>query len=136
MPPLPHAFPTRCVRLPAGTGISGGSVNICNTACRLNSRDARTENFNPDFLLKLAGRDIVLVVEIKSDDDDSARNKAKLRDAKEHFAKLNAKLAATDLPREYHFHFLSATDYGHFFEAIRDDRLAFKSSLMIQLGGE
>ncbi len=94
---------------------------------------ARTETFNPDFLLKLAGSDVVLVVEIKSDDDDSARNKAKLRDAKEHFAKLNEKLEAVGEPWRYHFYFLSSADYGTFFEAVRVGSLGFKSSLMYQL---
>ena len=96
---------------------------------------AKTENFNPDFLLKLAGRDVVLVVEIKSDDDDSARNKAKLRDAKEHFAKLNEKLDAAGEVWRYHFYFLPSADYGTFFEAMRAGRLGFKSSLMNQLEG-
>jgi type III restriction enzyme len=94
---------------------------------------ARTETFNPDFILKLVGRDVVLVVEIKSDDDDSARNKAKLRDAKEHFAKLNESLATAGEPWVYHFYFLSEADYGHFFQAIKDGRLGFISSLMTQL---
>lgn len=94
---------------------------------------ARTETFNPDFILKLVGRDVVLVVEIKSDDDDSARNKAKLRDAKEHFARLNESLAAAGEPWVYHFYFLSEADYGHFFQAIKDGRLGFTSSLMTQL---
>ena len=40
-------------------------------------------NFNPDFFLKI-GENIV-VVEIKSDDDDSDENKAKYRWAKKHF---------------------------------------------------
>lgn len=94
---------------------------------------AKTESFNPDFLLKLAGRNAVLVVEIKSDDDDAARNKAKLRDAKEHFAKLNEKLEAAGEAWKYHFYFLSSADYGAFFEAVRVGRLGFKSSLMNQL---
>jgi hypothetical protein len=84
-------------------------------------------------LLKLAGRDVVLVVEIKSDDDDSARNKAKLRDAKEHFARLNEKLEAAGEAWRYQFYFLSSADYGTFFEAMRDGRLGFNSSLMQQL---
>ena len=95
---------------------------------------AKTENFNPDFLLKLAGRDIVLVVEIKSDGDEDNRNKAKLRDAKEHFKRLNERLEAAGKPWRYHFYFLSPDDYGTFFAAIGEDRLGFVSSLMTQLG--
>ncbi len=95
---------------------------------------AKTENFNPDFLLKLAGRDVVLVVEIKSDGDDDNRNKAKLRDAKEHFNRLNERLEAAGKPWRYHFYFLSPDDYATFFAAIGEDRMGFVSSLMAQLG--
>lgn len=95
---------------------------------------ARTEDFNPDFILKLARRDVVLVVEIKADGDDDNRNKAKLRDAKEHFKRLNERLEAAGKPWRYHFYFLSPDDYGTFFSAIGEDRLEFVSSLMAQLG--
>ena len=95
---------------------------------------AKTENFNPDFFLKLARRQIVLVVEIKSDGDDDNRNKAKLRDAKEHFKQLNERLEAAGEPWRYHFYFLSPADYGLFFAAIGEGRLGFVSSLMTQLG--
>lgn len=94
---------------------------------------AKTENFNPDFFLKMAGRDIVLVVEIKADGDDNNRNKAKLRDAKEHFKRLNERLEVTGKPWRYHFYFLSPDDYGTFFAAIIDERFEFVSSLMTQL---
>ena len=96
---------------------------------------AKTENFNPDFILKLARRDIVLVVEIKSDGDgdDDNRNKAKLRDAKEHFKRLNERLASAEKPWRYHFYFLSPSDYGTFFSAIGENRLEFVSSLMADL---
>lgn len=94
---------------------------------------AKTENFNPDFFLKLAGRDIVLVVEIKSDGDDDNRNKAKHRDAKEHFKRLNERLEAAGNPWRYHFYFLSPDDYGTFFAAIGEDRLGFVSTLMTQM---
>lgn len=91
---------------------------------------ARTENFNPDFFLKLAGQDVVLVVEIKADGDDDSRNRAKLRDAKEHFNRLNEQLEATGKPWRYHFYFLSPEDYGTFFAAVREGRLGVVSTLM------
>ena len=94
---------------------------------------AKTENFNPDFFLKLAGRDIVLVVEIKSDGDDDNRNKAKLRDANEHFRRLNERLKAGGKTWRYQFYFLSPNDYGKFFSAIGEGRLEFVSSLMSDL---
>ncbi|HUU29578.1 MAG TPA: hypothetical protein VM123_17380 [archaeon] len=43
--------------------------------------------FNPDFFIKV-GTDII-VVEIKMDNDVSGENKAKLRYAREHFARVN-----------------------------------------------
>jgi type III restriction enzyme len=94
---------------------------------------AKTENFNPDFFLKLAGRNIVLVVEIKADGDDDNRNKAKLRDAREHFRQLNERLEAAGKTWRYHFYFLSPDDYGNFFAAIGEKRLGFISSLMTKL---
>lgn len=97
------------------------------------STHAKTENFNPDFFLKLTGRDVVLVVEIKADGDDNNRNRAKLRDAKEHFKRLNEELAAAGKPWRYYFYFLSEADYGTFFSAISEDRLDFVSSLMALL---
>jgi type III restriction enzyme len=44
-------------------------------------------SFNPDFFIKV-GNDII-VVEIKMDNDVSDENKAKLRYAREHFARVN-----------------------------------------------
>ena len=61
-------------------------------------------SFNPDFFLKL-GENIV-VVEIKSDGDDSEENKAKYRWAKKHFEDLNAELKNAKIKQKYFFHFL------------------------------
>lgn len=91
---------------------------------------AKTENFNPDFFLKLAASADVLVIEIKTNDDDSRRNKAKNRDAKEHFLELNKQLEKCGQPWRYHFYFLSQADYGTFFTAMGKGRLEYKSSLM------
>lgn len=94
------------------------------------STHARTENFNPDFFLKLTGRNTVLVVEIKMDGDDNGRNRAKMRDGDEHFKQLNAALSAAGEPWQYHFYFMSESDYAAFFAAIREKRAEFVSSLM------
>ena len=58
-------------------------------------------SFNPDFFIKV-GNDII-VVEIKMDNDVSDENKAKLRYARDHFAKVN------ELQKDqmYYFKFLS-----------------------------
>ena len=94
----------------------------------------KSENFNPDFFLKIADKKEVLVVEIKANGDDSNKNKAKLREAKKHFSELNTKLQSVGWHWTYHFLFLSPEDYAHFFNAVKDGRYQhWESSLMISL---
>ena len=86
--------------------------------------------FNPDFFLKL-GENIV-VVEIKSDGDDSEENKAKYRWAKNHFEDLNEELKKAKIKQKYFFHFLSPASYSEFTEYLIDGRLfkgEFRSTL-------
>jgi len=71
--------------------------------------------FNPDFFMKI-GKNII-VVEIKSDEDVSDINKAKMKFAKSHFEELNKK----KLNQKYYFKFLSPKDYSSFFNSILDD---------------
>jgi len=98
------------------------------------SSHARTESFNPDFLLNRAGTKDVLVVEIKHEGDDSSRNKAKQRDANLHFIALNDALTKKHEPWRYYFYFLSEQDYATFFSAVRDGKhREWKSSLMMAL---
>lgn len=78
-------------------------------------------SFNPDFFLKL-GENIV-VVEIKSDGDDSEENKAKYRWAKKHFKDLNKELKEAEIKQKYFFHFLSPVSYSEFTEYLIDGRL-------------
>ncbi len=83
-------------------------------------------SFNPDFIK--IGNDI-LVVETKMDDDDS-ENKAKLRYAREHFARVN------ELQKEqrYYFKFLSPSSYELFFKSLNDRTYPdFKSELEAKL---
>ena len=82
----------------------------------------KSENFNPDFFLKLAGKQEILVVEIKAVGDDTNKNKAKLREGKKHFADLNQKLLEIGWSWTYRFFFLSPEDYAHFFNAVKDGR--------------
>lgn len=79
---------------------------------------AVNEFFNPDFFLRLKGSHDVLVVEIKQEGDDSNRNRAKFRDGKAHFERLNAALEAAGEPWRYHFFFLTPDDYTGFFDRI------------------
>jgi type III restriction enzyme len=93
---------------------------------------AVNEFFNPDFFLRLKDSHDVLVVEIKQDGDDGNRNKAKFRDGKAHFERLNAALKEAGEPWQYHFYFLSPEDYTGFFDKIRNGRYKGWSSALMQ----
>ena len=89
------------------------------------------EHFNPDFFIKVAALPDVLVVEVKSDDDDSNRNRAKCRDGLKHFETLNERLKEAGEPWHYHFYFLSPEDYASFFQQVRDNTFnGWRSGLM------
>ena len=103
------------------------------------ARTARThtanENFNPDYFIRVRGGHDILVVEIKSEGDDSNRNRAKCRDGLKHFDTLNARLAEVRELWKYHFYFLSPEDYTRFFERVRKGAFAdWTSGLMQTLG--
>lgn len=92
------------------------------------------EQFNPDFVLHVANTDDVLVVEIKSDGDDSNRNRAKHRDGILHFERLNEALKKENKQWRYGFYFLSPDDFPAFFDRIRDgEYIDWRSSLMQEL---
>ncbi len=93
------------------------------------------EFFNPDFFIRLKDSHNVLVVEIKQDGDDGNRNRAKFRDGKEHFSKLNLALEEAGEPWRYYFYFLSPEDYTGFFDQVRKDKFnGWISGLMVDLG--
>jgi type III restriction enzyme len=93
------------------------------------------EFFNPDYFIRLKDSHDVLAVEIKHDGDDSSRNKAKYRDGKAHFERLNEALVAADELWRYHFYFLSPEDYTGFFDRIRDGKFkGWSAGLMVELG--
>lgn len=81
--------------------------------------------FNPDFFIKISkgGIKYFLVVEIKSDKDDSDENKAKYKYAKDHFERLNEKLQENKINQKYLLHFLSPEGYTTFFEYLKDGRI-------------
>jgi type III restriction enzyme len=81
--------------------------------------------FNPDFFIKISknNTEFFVVVEIKSDKDDSDENKAKYKYAKEHFERLNSKLLENKINQIYIFHFLSPEGYTTFFEYLKDERI-------------
>ncbi len=84
-------------------------------------------SFNPDFFIKIDNH--IIVVESKMDNDVSDENRAKLRYAKEHFAKVNA------LQNEcYYFKILSPESYYLFLKAIKEKTYGnFKSELEARL---
>ncbi|MDO9542317.1 MAG: hypothetical protein Q7J98_08345 [Kiritimatiellia bacterium] len=126
-------------------------------------KDRIRRSFNPDFFIRLniadylthlppdpksmaIGRireiqdkgieDLVLVVEIKSDDDDSEETQAKSAYGPEHFRALNARLRQTnpiDLPEEfrksvsqlYAFFVLRPSEYPGWFGKLRSGLIAF-----------
>ena len=85
-------------------------------------------SFNPDFFIKLD--DDIIVVEIKIDGDVSDENRAKLRYAREHFARVNK----LQKEQRYYFKFLSPGSYDLFFKALSDGTYKnFKSELEAKL---
>jgi type III restriction enzyme len=76
--------------------------------------------FFPDYVLRLAGANDVLFLEIKADGDDGDENKAKLRFAQEHFERINS------LQQEltYHMKFVSPVSYDAFFQALKKGQAA------------
>jgi len=70
------------------------------------------KDFNPDFFIKIGNK--IIIVEIKSDNDSTVKNKDKLEGALAYFGKLNEKLDGY----KYEFHFLQPTDYTNFFEKV------------------
>lgn len=94
----------------------------------------KNQQFNPDFFIKIhhIGIDYIVVVEVKSDGDDSDENKAKLRWTRQHFSDLNKELEESGIKQKYIFHFLSPNSYAEFFKYLKDGRLikeVFRSDL-------
>jgi type III restriction enzyme len=99
----------------------------------------KQQTFNPDFFIKVTkdGIEYIIIVEVKTDNDDSDENKAKFKWARQHFKDLNFELEKKGIKQKYIFHFLSPCSYSEFFEYLRDGRLLdgkFKSDLEDKLG--
>lgn len=92
---------------------------------RKNSHQQKNQSFNPDFFIKITnnGTTYFLVVEIKSDKDDSDENKAKYKYALDHFERLNKILNENGIKENYIFHFLSPNGYTEFFEYLKNGTL-------------
>jgi len=88
-------------------------------------KHSKQRSFNPDFFIKISkdGVEYIIVVEIKSNDDNSPENKAKYKYALKHFDDLNNILEKKGVRQKYLFHFLSPNSYTEFFQYLRDERL-------------
>ncbi len=86
------------------------------------------KDFNPDFFIKKGNR--IIVVEIKSEDDSTVKNKDKLEGAIAYFDVLNKKLGGKTV---YEFHFLQPSDYTNFFEKVILNEKPFRGLLHAQL---
>ncbi len=95
------------------------------------NKGSKFRAFNPDFFIKKDNR--IIVVEIKSDNDDNLENRAKNRAAKRHFELLNAELEKHGKPERYYFTFLSPVDYNTFADNVKDGRI-FESKFRSHLG--
>ena len=98
------------------------------------NRGSKFKSFNPDFFIKKGNS--IIVVEIKSDGDNSIENRAKNRAAKRHFELLNKELEKAGMADRYYFTFLSPVDYNTFTENMKDGRILegkFRSHLEILL---
>ena len=98
------------------------------------NKGSKFKTFNPDFFIKKG--DNIIVVEIKSDNDNSLENKAKNRAAKRHFELLNKELERQGNPDRYYCTFLSPVDYNTFSDNVKDGRIfefKFRSHLEILL---
>ena len=91
--------------------------------------------FSPDFFIKSDG--LILVVEIKDDDEisePSVENKKKNEYALAHFERINAYLRKKKKGASYKFNFLTPTDFGKYFQSIRDSKVStFRSGLDVAL---
>ncbi len=91
--------------------------------------------FNPDFFVLT--KKLVLVAEIKDDlelNDPSEENRKKSEYAQQHFERINAFLAKKKASVRYKFNFLTPSDFGGYFQSIRDDSVQnFRSKLDVKL---
>lgn len=103
--------------------VDKGFYNI-EYSWRKNNHQVSNNFFNPDFFIKVVSDIIyIIVIEIKSDKDDSEENKAKYKYGKDHFERLNVLLSEQEIRTKYIFHFLSPNGYTEFFQYLRDGRL-------------
>jgi type III restriction enzyme len=93
--------------------------------------------FSPDFFIKLEKQPMILVVEIKEDDEitnPSEENYAKYKYAHEHFMHVNSNLEQESIEIRYQFSFLTPKDFVVFFQKLREGHIkGYQSNLDIRL---
>jgi len=104
-------------------------------------KHSKIQSFNPDFFIKIKHDKALhfIVVEVKSDGDNSDENKAKHKYAKQHFENLNSELIKRSVDHVYHFHFISPNSYDTFFQYLINGNLIagkFRSDLEAKLEEE
>lgn len=91
--------------------------------------------FSPDFFIK-AGH-LILVIEIKENEevsDPAEENRKKNEYAITHFKRVNKYLKQAGSEVLYKFNFLTPSDFGKYFQSLRDGNIAdYKSSLDVEL---
>ncbi len=91
--------------------------------------------FSPDFFIK-AG-DLILVVEIKGNEElaePSEENRKKREYAAAHFQRVNEHLEREGSPLRYKLNFLTPSNYGIYFQYMREGRIAdYRSELDVRL---
>jgi type III restriction enzyme len=91
--------------------------------------------FNPDFFIKIGN--LILVVEIKGDEelsDPSEENKKKNEYTLKHFERVNSYFYKKKSRVRYKLTFLCPSDFGKFFQSIRDESgKSFRSNLDVEL---
>ena len=95
----------------------------------------KRSRFNPDFFIKID--ELISVVEIKDDEEinePSAENKKKNEYAIVHFERINDYLRKERKTARYKFNFLTPSDFGGYFQSIRDENISsFRSELDVEL---
>lgn len=98
--------------------------------------DPKRGKFSPDFFIKLKVP-LILVTEVKDDDqlaELDPENRAKNSYALDHFRMINEHLAETGNPLRYQFNFLTPTNFGVYFQKLRQGEIAgYQSALDIKL---
>jgi type III restriction enzyme len=102
-----------------------GFYSIDYSITTTGGKHSKQLSFNPDFFIKIeeSGITYYIVVEVKSDNDDSDENKAKYKYARQHFQDLNKEFAKEKIKQKYIFHYLSPSSFTEFFQYLRDGRL-------------